>query len=173
METKQTTGGADTAKSNVTGEISRSELWNQLQNALSSRSSVDQVYWTSYSIFWATNAVLLVALFSTGKLSTNTWVMIVISTVGLVQLYTWKTIQNRVLGHLERAEALILRIEEDLGLGERHALSVRLSKSDYREFIDKGRSSRFAVKASILFIGISWGLLFIVSVYRFASTLIF
>jgi len=124
-------------------------------------------------MFWATNAVLLVALFSTGEFPDNPWIPIVISIAGLVQFFTWKTIQNRVRGHLERVEVLIFRIEEDIGLEERHALSLRLSETDYQEFIAKGYSTRRAVKISISFIGISWGLLFIVSAYRIASTLIF
>jgi len=172
METTQSNEGADTATSNVAGKLSRPELWNQLQNALSSRSGIDQVYWSSYGLFWAANAVLLVALFSTGDFPVDPLVPIVISIAGLFQFLAWRTIHDRVLWHLNRVEALMERIEEDIGLGERHALSVRLSESDYREFFAKGPSARRAVKVSIHLVGISWALLLVVSALRLYLNLV-
>ena len=52
--------------------LNRPEKWTQLTNALNLRSSQDQVLWSIFGAFWGANAILLVALFTTGKLPEET-----------------------------------------------------------------------------------------------------
>lgn len=44
----------------------------QLSNAVALASTTNQIVWTVFGIFWAANAVLLVALFTTGDLPHRT-----------------------------------------------------------------------------------------------------
>ena len=45
-----------------------SALWSQLANAVALVGKQDQIVWAIFGIFWAANAVLVVALFTTGAL---------------------------------------------------------------------------------------------------------
>ncbi|HUY12786.1 MAG TPA: hypothetical protein VMX16_04030 [Terriglobia bacterium] len=112
-------------------------MWTQIQNAIALRSSQDQVLWSIFGTFWAANAILLVALFTTGDLPKNRWVGIVISAVGLAIALVWRAIQKRALGHIARLEELIRKIEEDLRVEPRLAVSAEINREDYQRYVGK------------------------------------
>jgi hypothetical protein len=85
--------------------------WEQLANAVQLVAKQDQVTWTIFGVFWPANALLLVALFTTGALPAPV-IGIVVSVVGLILSIVWTLIQYRAIAHLEFYEALIHRIEE-------------------------------------------------------------
>ena len=103
------------------------ELWHQLSNACNLRSSQDQVLWTISGIFWAVNAVLLVALFQGGKLPQCNIPGIVISAVGFMLSAIQFFLQGRALGHIKRYEELIKKIEKALNFDSDYAVSADLN----------------------------------------------
>lgn len=110
-------------------ELERNELWSQLSNSANLRSSQDQVLWTIFGAFWATNAILLVALFTTGDLPTNHWVGVVVAAIGVALSLVWHQIQNRALHHIVRHETTMYAIESQLRVSPRFAVSARLSEA--------------------------------------------
>lgn len=152
---------ADSSASKV-DNLEAAALWGQLQNAISTRLGIEQVFWSSFGMFWATNAILIVALFSVLPIEESQGSIrsilapLIISLVGLIQVAVWAIIQDRVLAHLERTEALMVRIEKSLQLGPKYAVSLQLSDPDFKKFIDKGLSTRIAVKITIVVIAAIW-----------------
>lgn len=128
-------------------KLSRSELWSQLANAINLRSSQDQVLWTIFGTFWAANAILLVALFTSGTLPSDPFVGIVVATVGILLSLTWHSIQNRALGHLMRHEKLITKIESSLGFDPDFAVSADLNRVPYDAHLRKGLKARSVMRA--------------------------
>lgn len=140
--------------------IRREEMWNQLSNAISLRSSQDQVLWSIFGAFWATNAILLVALFNTGQ-PPGKLVGIVVSVVGFVISVTWHELWMRALGHVRRHETLMERIERKLGFEPQFAVSSDINIEDYKENVGKGIRARqimpfLSVTAAILWLVSAW-----------------
>lgn len=94
-------------------ELSRDELWKQLDNVVSLRSSQDSVLWQAFSLFLASNGVLLVALFTTGKFPDRE-VGQIVSAVGVLASVVWGLVQRRALAHITAYETLLKRIEGSL-----------------------------------------------------------
>jgi hypothetical protein len=138
--------------------LERKELWNQLTNAINMRSSQDQVLWSIFGTFWAANAILLVALFTTGKLPTDSTVCTVVSVVGIMLSLTWYAIQARALGHLMRYEELIKRIESKINFDPDYALSADINRNDYNHYLGKTPRARILMKVYSICGAISWGL---------------
>lgn len=91
-------------------EPSREDLWKQLQNAVAAWSSQDQVIWSMFSIFWAANALLLVAIFT----SNGTYVVSIVSAVGIFTSIVWLMLLHRAIGHITIYENLMRDIENTL-----------------------------------------------------------
>jgi hypothetical protein len=91
-------------------EPERDELWEQLANAVAFAAKQDQIVWTIFGVFWAADAVLLVALFTDGKLPEHP-VGIVVSVVGFAISLVWSAIQIRAFGWLKCYETVIKQIE--------------------------------------------------------------
>ena len=68
--------------------LNRPEIWTQLTNAINLRASKDQVLWSIFGAFWGANAILLVALFTTGKPPVES-VGAVVSIVGFSLSLIW------------------------------------------------------------------------------------
>ena len=86
-------------------------LWSQLQNAVALAAKQDQIVWAIFGVFWAANAVLLVALFTTGDLPKRP-VGLVVSIVGLAISLVWTAIQRRAIAWLKFYEGVMSEIEE-------------------------------------------------------------
>ena len=122
-------------KSSGKRKLNGQELWSQLLNAISLRSSEDQVLWLISGIFWAANAVLLVALFQEGRLPDTLPPRLVIASVGAILSATQYFMQGRALGHIKRYEKLIKKLELDLGFDDEYAVSADLNAKDADEYL--------------------------------------
>lgn len=116
-------------------QLTQQELWNQLSNAANLRSSEDQVLWTASGIFWAANAVLLVALFQGGKLPEANVPRLVVSGVGMVLSTIQYFLQGRALGHIQRYEKLMTRLEHALDFAPEYAISANLNTEDADRYL--------------------------------------
>ena len=106
--------------------LDRPELWRQLGNAIHLRSAQDQVIWSIFGVFWAANAILLVALFSSEAYPRYV-VGTIISVVGFFLSLAWHGIQCRALRYIRRHETLRDRIERQLSIPTELATSVRIN----------------------------------------------
>lgn len=156
--------------SNSPGQgLEKREMWNQLANAISLRSAQDQVLWSIFGAFWAVNAILLVALFTTGKLPESIVVGIVVSSVGMLISLIWHFIQKRALGHVERYEELMRKLEAKLGFDASFAVSAKINREDYGRYVGKGIPARQVMPVCSLGGAILWALavaFFIFNWYR-------
>ncbi len=118
-------------------QLGDTELWAQLSNANTLRSSEDQVLWSISGIFWAANAILLVTLFQNGKLPDSHLPRLVISAVGATLSLTQYFLQGRTLGHIKRYEELIKRIELKLNFDDKYAVSADLNAEDVDQYLGK------------------------------------
>ncbi|MFC2020584.1 hypothetical protein ACFLU1_02145 [Chloroflexota bacterium] len=129
-----------------------SRLWNQLSIANSLRSGEDQVLWTIAGIFWAANAILLVALFQDGDIPATKAPGVVISAAGMLFSILQYFLQGRALGHIRRYEELIRRIEKDgLGLAPRYCVSYELNSVDADKYLggDKGKIKKMLIMGTL------------------------
>jgi hypothetical protein len=140
-----------------TTKIPNNELWNQLGHAVTMASKEDQIVWAIFGVFWAANAVLLVGLFTTGKMP-SAKVGVVISTIGIVLSCVWFIIQQRAIRWLKYYEKIIYRIEEyeELKIPPDIALSPRVNEKTFIEEVGHGVRVRSIMVASGFFIAISW-----------------
>jgi len=116
-------------------KLTNRQLWSQLSNAISLRSSEDQVLWTISGIFWAANALLLVALFQGGRLPDTYPPRFVIASVGVVLATIQYFLQGRALGHIRRYEELIKRLELALHFDDEYAVSADLNDQDADRYL--------------------------------------
>ena len=149
------------------GFADRSELWAQLANALQLRSAQDQVVWSVFGIFWATNGLLLVALFNNGSMPQDRLPIIVIGTVGLLMSAVWFLIQRRALGHLVRHERLASALEPALGLDHQHATSADLNAVAFERHVGRGPRARQVMPACSAIGVVGWAVLVAGAMLRF------
>lgn len=132
--------------------MERSDRWSQLANAIQMRSTQDQVLWSILGTFWATNALLLVALFTTGDLPKNPIVGIAVAVAGVLVSLVWYLIQNRALGHIARHEQLMKSLEQALELDSE--LTITNTKS-YRQYM-RGPPARVVMRALSMVVLVLW-----------------
>ena len=141
-------------------EVSRDDLWKQLQNALSARSTQDQVTWSIFGIFWASNAVLLVAIFT----SQEKFALSIVSTIGIFTSCVWYSLVHRALGHIREYERVMSDIEDILLKGHQN---FRLTLETNSKTRISGKQARAVMRWAIgvflmiwiLGLGIGLGLL--------------
>jgi hypothetical protein len=122
-------------------ELTRDELLQQLGNAIKLRSAQDQVLWSIFGVFWAANAILLVALFPKGYFPTYL-VGLIISLVGLFLAIVWYKIQNRALGHVKLYEDLMKELENKLDMPSECAVSPGINEVLYKKYLAEGTHAR-------------------------------
>lgn len=144
-------------------EFSRAEMLDQLGRACEIRSAEDQVLWSVFGAFWAANTVLLVALFATGKPPESHYVGIVISVVGSFLSVAWHIVQQRSIGHLERFERLMERLERRSAIPADCAVSGRINEADYAVCVAKIRPRARTIMRGCSFLAAA--LWFLSSVY--------
>jgi|GEM_PF-1379588 len=127
-------------KSTPNKERERNEKWKQLENAIKLRSAQDQVLWTIFGAFGATNAILLVALFPEGHCPTYL-VGFIISLVGLFLAIVWCKIQNRALGHIKLYEDLMKELEYRLCIPRECTVSINTAL--YEKYLAKGKPAKW------------------------------
>ena len=104
-------------------------LWTQLANAIALSAKQDQIVWTIFGLFCATDSVLLVALFPDGS-SPQRPVGLTVALVGTSLSFVWLLIQWRAIGFLNFYDALVHSIEEHLfASATQYATSARLNRT--------------------------------------------
>jgi hypothetical protein len=142
-------------------EKTNDTFWNQLSNVVTMAAKEDQIIWAIFGVFWAANAVLLVALFTTGAIPNNNVVMI-ISFVGLVLSFIWFFIQRRAIKWLIYYETLINRIEDELKIPDHISLSAHKNKNLFDEKVGKGvRVRKLMIRSGVVSTFV-WLIIFIV-----------
>ena len=112
----------------------------------------DQIIWTIFSVFWAANVLLVVALFSTGHIPDNIIVVLLISIVGIVLSLIWYIIQVRAINWLEYYEIITKEIEDKLEIPNNYSISSEKNISTYKKTIGNKRGmGRITMKSSGLF----------------------
>lgn len=125
------------------------QLWNQLSNAVVLVAKQDQIVWAVFGAFWAANAVLLVALFTTGKLPEQS-VGAIVSGVGLALSVVWLAIEHRAMAWLRFYEGILRELE-------RNYLYIPLSIAfTGRPEVVKGVTVRWLILACPLISAILW-----------------
>lgn len=97
-------------------ESERQELFQLLQNHSQLRTGQDQVLWSIFGAFWATQGLLLVSIFSASNYQDK--VGLVISCIGIIVSIVWVLIQYRALKRMEKYENALKEIEQRLGFTE-------------------------------------------------------
>jgi len=148
--------------------LKRNELWSQLSNAINMRSAQDQVLWSIFGTFWAANAILLVALFTTGTMPQDSSVGIVVSSVGTFLSLIWYAIQARALGHLMRHEELIKRIEKELQFDPNYAISADINPTSDKILgkVPKLLRARILMNISSIIGAAIWAVAFVLFIRR-------
>jgi len=129
----------------------------------------NQVVWAIFGVFWAANAVLLVALFTTGGLPGNL-VGIVVSVTGAVMSWVWFLIQRRTLAWLRYYEEIIWRLEKaHLKIPEDVALSAWINTTTFRTRVGEGVRVRTLMLISGVVAAHLWTIGVILFVFRWAA----
>lgn len=116
----------------------RQDSWNQLTNAVQMAAKQDQIVWTIFGVFWAANAVLLVALFSNGRLPTAP-IGIAVCGTGTILSFVWFIIQRRALRWLAYYDEILYQLErKHLRIPAELALSARINRKTFEEKIGGG-----------------------------------
>jgi hypothetical protein len=77
-------------------------------------SGSDSGYWAVFGTFWATNAILLVALFDQGKLPRNPLIILVVCGVGCAASAVWAITQVGALCHQRKLEDSLRKLESSI-----------------------------------------------------------
>ena len=142
-------------------------LWKQLSNAITMQAKQDQIIWTIFSVFWAANVLLVVALFSTGHIPDNIIVVLLISIVGIVLSLIWYIIQVRAINWLEYYEIITKEIEDKLEIPNNYSISSEKNISTYKKTIGNKRGmGRITMKSSGLFFLITWSIEFLICLFE-------
>ena len=135
---------------------------SQLGNAVARAAKEDQIVWTIFGIFWAANAVLLVALFTTGNVPSLP-VGIVVCVSGAVLSSVWFAVQRRAIGWLGYYEKIIRELETTyLNTPATVALTPKLNETTFKTAV--GSSARVRplmtwsglVSAALWIAALSW-----------------
>ena len=77
-------------------------------------SGSDSGYWTVFGTFWATNAILLVALFDQGKPPRSPFISWVVCGTGCAASAVWAIIQGGALYHRCKLENSLRKLESSI-----------------------------------------------------------
>ncbi|MBI2980431.1 MAG: hypothetical protein HYY41_06380 [Chloroflexi bacterium] len=133
------------------------QMWHQLENAIKLRSTEDQISWSIFGIFWAANAILLVAVFQNGTVPHGT-AGIIIALVGFGLSFVWHKIQNRALNYVIFYEAVIEKLERALKIEGEYAVSGKISGEAWETIIGRGIRVRQWMRGSTWVVMILWGI---------------
>jgi hypothetical protein len=128
---------------------------SHLGNAVALAVKQDQIVWTIFGIFWAANAVLLVALFNSGALPKR-GVGLMVSLAGVVLSTVWFLVERRIIGYLHFYEAIVERIELELRVPSELALSASLNKGLHKVKVGQGVKIEKIILGCATFSGVLW-----------------
>ncbi len=139
-----------------TADTQKYDASDQFTNTVALIAKQDQIVWMIFGIFWAANAVLLVALFTTGKLPDRA-VGIIVSAVGTILSLVWALVQYRAVSYLKFYEAILYQIEKEyLSVPKDIALSGYLNENLYGAKVGRGIRVRGIMIGSCIASTIGW-----------------
>ncbi len=147
----------------IDNDFSKSKIFlsQQLSNAVTMAAKQDQITWTIFGVFWAANAVLLVALFPDGNLPEAN-VGITVSIVGVFLSLVWFFIQVRSIAWMKYYDLIIQRLEgkDNLNISSDIILAPiqEIVKKDtkIKKIFECSIRVRWLLKGSALFVSIMW-----------------
>jgi hypothetical protein len=107
-------------------EADRELLREQLRCGTQRVTSEDRIIWTVFSIFLATNAILL-RIVSVGRKSVV--IPIFVAVFGLATSVIWFFIQRRTLAHLTAWEGIVEEIERSLNIPSQFTFSTSINEN--------------------------------------------
>jgi len=135
----------------------RELLWTQLGHAVTLIAKQDQIVWTIFGLFWAADAVLVVALFPNGVLPGGT-VCMTVSWLGFVLSALWAVLHFRVVAHPTFYEGMHQHFESELKIPEAFALSGWRNQERFRAAMGRTRRARPFMAACPIVWTVLWGL---------------
>jgi hypothetical protein len=130
-------------------------LWSQLGHAVAMTVKQDQISWTIFGIFWAANAVLLNALFTTGSIPSPI-VGLIVSIFGMVLSWVWSQIQCRTIDYQNYYEKITLRLEGRLNIPPDISLSRGRNEETSNAILINSKSIRGLITKSTLISTVLW-----------------
>lgn len=129
----------------------------QLTNLVSLTSKQDQICWQVFSIFWPTNALLLVALLDTGILPKEKLAASIVFIVGIAFSIVWTIFEIRCLAFLKYYENITQVIEKDFLITPPEiAISGSLNKVTFNKVLKGTVRIRPIVIATGIVSSVSW-----------------
>jgi len=131
-------------------------LREQLMRAYAQRSDQDGVLWHVFGIFWGSNAILLIALFSSGDFPKNPFVGVIVSCVATLVSLIWYGVQRRALGNVLRLEEISKRIERRLEMPVEYSLHAAPEEELTKKLLERGPQARRIILPGILIATLAW-----------------
>ena len=106
------------------GNFDKAGLERQLNHALTQMASENQILWSISGIFWAANAILLVALFQSGDWPKKE-IGTVISAVGIAISLAWFGFSGRAMAYITILEKTAVKIEQELQIPNQFMVTIK------------------------------------------------
>jgi len=138
----------------VIGKCDSKVLTEQLKNAVSLVASEDRIVWTIFGVFLASQGVLIGCFFRNGEFIGHAPAGLFLSLFGLVLSVIWLFIQWRALGHLNRYDDLVRRLEVELKISSEFCISTWNNPAARKEFLSGPSVRKIMPATCATFIGI-------------------
>lgn len=96
--------------------------WGHIACAAACRFAQDSVLWAIIGAFLGTNAILLVALFSTGTFPTSSPARIIPCIMGMISSFLWWIMQAAALRRVKWYETVVLALQVRVALPEEYEI---------------------------------------------------
>lgn len=136
--------------------IDRDMLRHQMEQLVTVRGMASSSLFTVISIFWPSHAVLLVALFSSGAVTTSKTVGLTIGIAGFGFSLAWYLLQQRLFGFIRTEEAAIQSIEMELSIPARLSLFPRDAARSTSKYLRRTVGIKRILGISAISSGMAW-----------------
>ena len=130
----------------------------QLKNAVALCVSEDRIVWTVFGVFFASQGVLIGNFFRNGGFIQSAVSGLFLSCFGFGVSWVWWIIQKRAIGHLNRFDELVKKLEDELKVPPHLSISPSKNIEGYTRHVGNGLRVRFLMSAVCYAFIISWAL---------------
>jgi hypothetical protein len=131
----------------------------QLKNAVTLSANEDRISWTIFSVFFGSQGVLIGGFFRNGGFIESAIAGFLLAFFGLIVSWVWWNIQMRALGHLNRFDELVTKLENKLEIPNDLAISRSKNEGDYKKFVTEGIRARFLIPWTCRAFVLLWSLI--------------